>query len=84
VKDVKPTVSARSKWHAIAAKQQVSEFTIRYRKALKAWKAGDHTVVFPYGTWRMARYFDVLVEDAWGSGVPRPPVACRTTAPAAA
>jgi REP element-mobilizing transposase RayT len=73
VKDVKPTVSARSKWHAIAAKQQVSEFTIRYRKALTAWKAGDRDVVFPYGTWRMARYFGVLVEDAWGSGVPRPP-----------
>jgi hypothetical protein len=84
VKDVKPTVSARSKWHAIAAKQQVSEFTIRYRKALKAWKAGDRTVVFPYGTWRMARYFDVLVEDAWGSGIPRPPTDWRTTATAAA
>jgi putative transposase len=84
VKDVKPTVSARSKWHAIAAKQQVTEFTIRYRKALKAWKAGDRTVVFPYGTWRMARYFDVLVEDAWGSGVPRPPIDWRTNATAAA
>jgi hypothetical protein len=73
IKDVKPTVAARSKWHAIAAKQQVKEFRIRYREALKRWKAGDRTVVFPYGTWRMARYFGVLVEDAWNSGIPRPP-----------
>jgi hypothetical protein len=73
IKDVKPTVAARSKWHAIAAKQQVKELRIRYRAALKRWKAGDRTVVFPYGTWRMARYFGALVEDAWGSGIPRPP-----------
>jgi hypothetical protein len=32
----------------------------------------------------MARYFDVLVEYAWGSGVPRPPIDWRTTAAAAA
>ena len=73
IKDVKPTVATRSKWHAIAAKQQVKEFRIRYREALKRWKSGDRTVVFPYGTWRMARYFGVLVEDAWNSGIPRPP-----------
>jgi len=73
VKAVKPTVSARSKWAAIAAKQQVRAFRKRYREALRRWNAGERDVVFPFGTWRMARYFGVLVEDAWGSGVPRPP-----------
>ena len=73
IKDVKPTVAAHSTWHAIAAKQQIKEFRIRYRKALKRWKAGDRTVVFPYGKWRMARYFGDLVEDAWSNGIPRPP-----------
>ena len=73
IDDVTLTIVARNKWAAIAAKQQVKEFTNRYREALKRWKAGEHDVVFPYGTWRMARYFGVQVEDAWGSGIPRPP-----------
>ena len=73
IKDVKPTISARGKWSAIAAKQQIKEFKVRHREALKRWNAGERDVVFPYGTWRMARYFGVLVEDAWGSGIPRPP-----------
>jgi hypothetical protein len=32
------------------------EFRTEYRQAWIAWKAGDHNVIFPYGTWKMRVY----------------------------
>jgi len=40
------------------------EFQVSYRRALDAWRAGDRTVVFPYGTWWMRVHHKVEVAAA--------------------
>lgn len=48
-----------ARMHAIA---ELRQFRARYREALRAWRAGEKKVRFPYGTWKMRRDFGALVE----------------------
>lgn len=45
-------------------KQYLRGFLDAYAQALTRFRAGDRDVVFPHGTWRMARSFGVAVEGA--------------------
>jgi REP element-mobilizing transposase RayT len=48
-----PRVAARDRWARIEALQRLTEFVAKYRAALKAWRAGLRSVVFPHGTYHM-------------------------------
>ena len=45
-----PQVGAKSKWRRVEALRRLKGFVAAYREALARWRAGDHAVVFPYGT----------------------------------
>ena len=52
-----PVASGRSKWALAEAKQRRQEFLAAYAQALAAYRAGDHDVEFPPGTWLMVRRY---------------------------
>ena len=58
----------------IVASVGVTHFRDRHGGAMGEWSAGNRDVVFPYGTYEMARLHGVNVEDA-------PPPGCILTAP---
>ena len=61
-----PRVGAKSKWRRIEALQRVKGFVKAYREALKRWRAGDHSVEFPYGTNMMRLVHGVRCRPAPG------------------
>ncbi len=52
-----PVASGRSKWAVAEAKQRRQEFLAAYAQALAAYRAGDHDVEFPPGTWLMVQRY---------------------------
>jgi hypothetical protein len=53
------TIAGRSHWARLEAQQRSKAFREAYRAALEAWHRGDPDVVFPWGTYLMARRFGV-------------------------
>ena len=58
-----PRVACRNKWARIEALQRCKQFVVLYRDAWRRWCAGAANVVFPAGTYLMARRFDVAVAE---------------------
>lgn len=56
-----PRVAARNKWLRIEALRRVKEFIAAHRAAYRAWRDGQRGVVFPAGTYAMARYHGATV-----------------------
>lgn len=53
---LRPRVAAVNKWRRIEALQRLKEFIAAYREAWLRWKQGFTDVVFPRGTYAMAKY----------------------------
>ena len=68
-------VGANGRWKAKAA--ELKRFYGWHEMALRAWQAGVRDVVFPYGTYEMARLHGALVEPwpgaAWHVGIKEAP-----------
>ncbi len=58
-RELSPRIACRNKWLRIEALQRCKEFVAVCREAWRRWCAGDHDVVFPDGTYLLARRFDV-------------------------
>jgi putative transposase len=56
-----PRVAAKNKWARIEALARVKKFIEDYRKAWRAWIAGDEDVEFPKGTYALARLATVKI-----------------------
>ena len=56
-----PTIACRNKWLRIETLQRCKQFVIAYRDALKRWARAARDVVFPAGTYALARRYGVLV-----------------------
>lgn len=54
-----PRIACRNKWLRVEALQRCKQFVEDYRDAWRRWCAGDGDVVFPAGTYLLARRFDV-------------------------
>ena len=50
---ISPRVACRNKWLRIERLAQNRAWLEAYQKALKRWRAGDRTVEFPHGTYKM-------------------------------
>ena len=59
-----PIAAAEDKALVARAVEQRKTFIAKYRAALARFLEGDVDVVFPYGTWRMARLFKVKCHAA--------------------
>ncbi|HEY3359058.1 MAG TPA: hypothetical protein VGQ83_37755 [Polyangia bacterium] len=59
-----PQVAGRSKWHRIEALQRLKSFVADYRDAWTRWRAGEGSVVFPFGTYALRRHAAVTCEAA--------------------
>jgi hypothetical protein len=51
-----PTIAGRT-GPRIEAIERLRTFRAEHADALAAYRAGDHDVVFPYGTWKMRVYY---------------------------
>ena len=60
---ISPRIATRNKWARIEALQRCKSFVAEYREAWRRWSAGARDVVFPSGTYLMARRFDVAIAD---------------------
>jgi len=58
-----PRVACRDKWRRIESVQRLERFAAAYRLALRQWRSGVRSVVFPQGTFRMAGLHGVLLDD---------------------
>ena len=56
-----PKVRARNRMLLRAMLARYSVFWAAYREALKTWRSGDRSVVFPFGTWGMRLFHSALV-----------------------
>jgi REP element-mobilizing transposase RayT len=56
-----PKVRARNRSLLRAMLARYSVFWAEYREALEAWRAGDRSVVFPFGTWGMRLFHSAAV-----------------------
>lgn len=56
---LRPTVAARSKWARIERLHQNRAWDTEYAAARRAFCAGDRNVLFPYGTFKLKRYYRV-------------------------
>ena len=56
-----PKVRARNRSLLRAMLARYSVFWAEYREALEAWRGGDRSVVFPFGTWGMRLYHGACV-----------------------
>jgi hypothetical protein len=54
-----PRIAGRNKWKRIEALGRCKEFIRQYRESLKAWSSGLIGVLFPAGTYQMARRYAV-------------------------
>ncbi len=50
-----PRVAGRNKWKRIEALERLREFLTAYREAWRRLRDGVRDVVFPAGTWLLAR-----------------------------
>jgi putative transposase len=55
-----PRVAAVNKWRRIEALQRLKAFIVEYREAWLRWKQGFADVVFPVGTYALARNANVV------------------------
>jgi putative transposase len=60
-RQLSPRVMAIDKWKRIEALQQNAAFLAAYHQAHELWRAGDHSALFPYGTFLLARCHCVRV-----------------------
>jgi REP element-mobilizing transposase RayT len=58
----KPHVACKDKEQRIAALERLTTWRRRYRDAWTRWRAGEEGVIFPYGTYLLARVPGVEVE----------------------
>jgi REP element-mobilizing transposase RayT len=58
--NINPRVAAKNKWARIAALGRSKAFLEGYLSAIKSWMAGLANAVFPYGTFWMRRFANVL------------------------
>jgi len=56
---LRPSVACRSKWARIARLQQNKSWHAQYVDVLSRFRAGETSVRFPYGTWKMRVYYSV-------------------------
>ena len=56
-----PKVRARNRSLLRAMLARYSVFWAGYREALEAWRGGDRSVVFPFGTWGMRLFHGACV-----------------------
>jgi putative transposase len=59
---LRPRLAARNKWRRIELLSRCKQFVAAYRKALAAWRAGATDVLFPHGTYQMARLHPIQCE----------------------
>ncbi len=59
--NLSPTVATRNKWLRIEALQRSRAWTTGYAAAMKQWRDGARDVLFPAGTYLMARLHGVAV-----------------------
>jgi putative transposase len=57
---LKPRVAAVNKWRRIESLQRLKEFIVAYREAWLRWKQGFADVVFPAGTYALAKHAQVV------------------------
>jgi len=50
---MKPRVACKDKWRRIAMLQRSKAWLQQYRAALVSYRAGNRSVVFPWGTWQL-------------------------------
>lgn len=62
-RNLSPRVASRNKWARIEALQRSKAFVAAYRAAWHRWCAGVRDVLFPAGTYLMARRFDVSIAE---------------------
>jgi hypothetical protein len=60
-RNLKPRVASHNKWSRIEALLRVKSFVEEYREAWQKWKAGMRNVVFPHGTYALARHAGVAI-----------------------
>lgn len=60
-RELSPTIACRNKWQRIEALHRCKQFLRRYREALRAWTASLTPVLFPPGTYQMARRYAVPI-----------------------
>ena len=60
---ISPRIATRNKWARIEALQRCKAFVVQYREAWRRWVAGTRDVIFPVGTYLIARRFDVAIAD---------------------
>ena len=60
---LRPTVAARSMWARIEKLREDRVWLERYEEAKLHYCAGDRSVAFPYGTWKLRAYYRVVCED---------------------
>ena len=60
-RNLRPRVASRSKWARISALQRNKEWELDYCAARLNWKT-DKAIVFPYGTYALRRFANVLVK----------------------
>ncbi len=60
-RELSPRIASQDKWRRIEALQRSKQFLVEYREALTRWRLGAHDVVFPHGTYQLARRFSVRV-----------------------
>lgn len=61
---LRPRVATKDKWRRMELLGRNKRFLERYRKAYERRRAGEHDVVFPYGTYQLASHGLVRVEPA--------------------
>jgi putative transposase len=55
-REMSPRVAAKNKWRRVEALRRNKLFLADYRAALLARRAGDHTVLFPFGSYKLPRH----------------------------
>lgn len=58
-----PRVATRNRWRRIELLQRLKSFAVDHRAAMKRWRDGVRTALFPAGTYKMAREHGVLCAD---------------------
>ncbi len=58
----RPRVAARSKWARIELLQQNDAWLEAYEDAKARFRGGDSSAVFPFGTWKLRRYYSCLCD----------------------
>ena len=59
---LKPRISAASKWARVELLRRNDAWLEAYEDAKQRFHAGDRSVRFPYGTWKLRRYYRCLCD----------------------